>query len=114
MSPELPQNVFRIVLIDQEILQHDIIRGAMVFKTVEKFLLILERYPGIRDKERYGIRAWVWWHSLHQTRCTMRDIRDDINITPVMAVADQTASFSTRSLDHVELKLVSHIIKAPE
>lgn len=45
--------IFRIVLIDQEIPQHDIIWGAMVFKAVEKFLLIHERYLGIRDKERW-------------------------------------------------------------
>jgi len=51
VPPELPEDMFRIVLIDQEILQHDRIRGAMVFQAVEKPLLVVEGDLGIRDQE---------------------------------------------------------------
>ncbi len=53
MFPELSEDIFRIIFIDQEILLHDIIQGAMVFHTNKKFLLIPEENPGIRDKERW-------------------------------------------------------------
>ncbi len=53
MFPELSEDIFRIIFIDQEILLHDIIQRAMVFHTVKKVLLILEKNPGIRDKGRW-------------------------------------------------------------
>lgn len=52
MSPELPEDIFGIVLINQEIPQHDVIRRAMAFYTVKKVLLVFERNAGIRYKDR--------------------------------------------------------------
>ena len=43
MPAELPEDIFGIVLINQEIAEHDILRRTMVFKAVEKLLLVAER-----------------------------------------------------------------------
>lgn len=52
MFPELSEDIFYVVLIDQEISQHDIIWGTMVFHTVKKILLVFERDLGIRYQDR--------------------------------------------------------------
>ncbi len=36
--------------------------------------------------------------------------RQELHLAPIMAVADQTAAFAARALEHVELEMLNHII----
>lgn len=42
MPAELPEDIFRIILINKEIAQHGIIRRTVVFQAAEKLLLVPE------------------------------------------------------------------------
>lgn len=51
MVPELPQDIFYVVLIDQEVPLHDIIRGTVAFGGADDILLVPEGGLRIRDEE---------------------------------------------------------------
>lgn len=69
MVPELPQDIFYVVLIDQEIPLHDIICGTVVFEGADDILLIPEGGLRIRDEEgwneRMGMVAFPAQDTLH-------------------------------------------------
>jgi len=54
MLSELPDHVFDIVFVNQDISFHDRDRGFPAFHTVKDRLLILEGYLGIRNQERWN------------------------------------------------------------
>ena len=56
MVSELPQDIFYVVLIDQEIPLHDIIGGTVFFYGADDILLVLEGGLRIGDEEGWDER----------------------------------------------------------
>ena len=69
MAPELPQDIFYIVLIDQEITLHDMVGGMAFLLGADDILLVPEGGLRIRDEEgrdeRMGMAAFPAQDTLH-------------------------------------------------
>ena len=72
MVPELTQDIFHVVLIDQEVPLHDLIRGAAVFQGADEVMLVPE--CGLRigheagGDERMGMAAFPAQDALYSER----------------------------------------------
>lgn len=104
---KLADDVFDVILIDQEIGLHYGTRIRAFFHAVQDLLLIMEWDLGIRDQDGreqgMGNEAFCAKHTLDGKADKNRM---KFNRAFVMAVTDETAFLATGAFDHVKLKII--------
>ena len=107
VPPELADDVLDIVLINEEVPVHDVLRGDTVFHAIQDFLLVIKGDLGVWDQDigDEGMGSFALFTPDTLDNETQK-VGHKLYMAAVMPIADQTAGSSTGTFHHVQLQLI--------
>lgn len=109
--PKLAEDMLDIVFVDQEVLLHNRHWGLSVFDSVDDLLLVTKRDLGIGDEDGreqgMGSPAFLALHTLDSKE---DKLREELNGTLIVTIADQAAALTTGACGPVELECIQGVV----
>lgn len=107
MFPELTDDVFDSIFVDQEVSQHDILWRSTFLDAIENLLLIFFCNLRVRDKRRQhqsmGFTALCAEDTLNTE---FQEFREIFHVPVIVSVADQTALLPAGTLHRMKLEII--------
>lgn len=111
MFSKLPDDIFDVAFIDQEIPQHHFHGVLTGFEAYQDFLLVLQGNLRIGNEEgrNQGMRV-VAFPAQNPLYRELYQCRHPFHVSGIMAIPNQTSMFSTRAFDPVKWKTGDNLI----